>query len=58
MRCLFCVSGAQLASETAAISNLWQALPLRHATRKGSTIMRFDGRWCKEITPVIRHSTA
>ena len=43
MRCLFCVSGAQLASETAVISDLWQALPPRHATRNGITIIRFDG---------------
>jgi len=44
--------GAQLASETAVISNLWPALPPRNTTRNRSTIIRFDGRWCKEITPL------
>ena len=33
-------------------------IPPRHAPRNGCTIIRFDGRWYKRITPVIRHSTA
>ena len=58
MRCLFCVSGAQLASETAAICNLWQALPPRNTIWNHSTLIRFDGGWCSKVIPAIRHSTA
>ena len=28
------------------------AIPLRNTTRNRSAIIRFDGRWCKEITPL------
>ncbi|WP_155949685.1 hypothetical protein [Prevotella sp. HJM029] len=33
-------------------------IPPRHAIRNHSTIIRFDGRWYKIITPIICHSTA
>ena len=34
------------------------AIPPHNTTRNCSTIIRFDGRWCSKVTPVIRHSTA
>ena len=29
-----------------------------NTTRNRGTIIRFGGRWCSKVTPVIRHSTA
>ena len=43
--------GAQLASETAVISNLWPALPPRNTTRNRSTIIRFDGDGAAKLPP-------
>ena len=34
------------------------AIPPRNTTRNRSTIIRFNGRWCSKVTPIIRHSTA
>ena len=33
-------------------------IPSHNTTRNRSTIIRFDGRWCSKVTPIIRHSTA
>jgi len=43
--------GAQLASETAVISNLWPALPPRNTTRNSSAIIRFDGDGAAKLPP-------
>ena len=32
------------------------AIPPHNMTQNRSTIIRFDGRWCSKVTPVIRHS--
>ena len=34
------------------------AIPPCNTTQNRSTIIRFDGRWCSKVIPVIRHSTA
>ena len=33
------------------------AIPPHNTMRNRSTIIRFDGRWCSKVIPVIRHST-
>ena len=33
------------------------AIPPRNTTRNCGAIIRFDGRWCSKVTPVIRYST-
>ena len=32
-------------------------IPPHNTTRNRSTVIRFDGRWCSKVIPVIRHST-
>ena len=32
-------------------------IPPRNTTRNCSAIIRFAGRWCSKVTPVVRHST-
>ncbi len=31
-------------------------IPPHNTTRNRNTIIRFDGRWCSKVTPIIRHS--
>lgn len=33
-------------------------IPSHNTTRNCRAIIRFGGRWCSKVTPVIRHSTA
>ena len=41
-----------LMTDGAAKLPLSSAIPPRNTTQNRSTIIRFDGRWCKEITPL------
>ena len=47
-----------LMGDGAAKLPLSSVIPPHNTTQNRSTIIRFDGRWCSKVTPVIRHSTA